>query len=105
MQGRERAYALWNWYRLPDWIIEVAERLRMVQIEHRPALEVIRRFDYQNVFMYLDPPYLLSTRAAKQYAHEMTDADHEELLQIITQSKAQIMLIVWSGATGRLRRP
>ena len=92
VQGRERAYALWNWYRLPDWIIEVAERLRMVQIEHRPALEVIRRFNYQNVFMYLDPPYLLDTRAAKQYKHEMTDADHEELLHTITQSKAQIMI-------------
>lgn len=55
-------------------------------------MEVIRRFDYQNVFMYLDPPYLLGTRAAKQYAHEMTDADHEELLHTITQSKAQIMI-------------
>ncbi|EKC61740.1 hypothetical protein LEA_12196, partial [human gut metagenome] len=21
VQGRERAYALWNWYRLPEWII------------------------------------------------------------------------------------
>ena len=67
VQGRERAYALWNWYRLPDWIIEVAERLRMVQIEHRPALEVIQRFNFQNVFMYLDPPYLFGTRTAKQY--------------------------------------
>lgn len=92
VQGREQAYALWDWYRLPEWIIEVAERLRMVQIEHRPALEVIRRFDFDNVFMYLDPPYLLKTRSRKQYAHEMTDADHEELLQTITRSKAQIML-------------
>lgn len=38
VQGRERSYALWNWYRLPDWIIEIAERLRKVQIENRPAL-------------------------------------------------------------------
>lgn len=30
VQGRERAYALWNWYRLPEWIIEIAERLRRV---------------------------------------------------------------------------
>ena len=92
VRGRERAYALWNWYRLPDWIIEVAERLRMVQIEHRPALEVIRRFDFDNVFMYLDPPYLLQTRAAQQYKHEMSDAEHEELLRVITQSKAKIMI-------------
>lgn len=90
--GRERAYALWNWYRLPEWIIDIAERLRMVQIENRPALEVIKKFDYDNVFMYIDPPYLLGTRTGKQYAHEMTDAEHVELLEQIMQSKAKIMI-------------
>ena len=90
--GRERAYALWNWYRLPGWIIDIAERLRMVQIENRPALEVIKRFNYENVFMYLDPPYLLETRRGKQYNHEMTDAEHEEMLKELLQSKAQIMI-------------
>lgn len=92
VQGRERAYELWNWYRLPEWIIEIAERLRMVQIENRPALEVIERFGYENVFMYLDPPYLLGTRNGKQYKHEMSDADHEELLKLILQSPAKIMI-------------
>lgn len=92
VRGRESMYALWNWYRLPEWIIGIAERLRMVQIENRPALEVIKRFNYSNVFMYIDPPYLLGTRAGKQYRHEMTDSDHEELLKVLLQSKAQIMI-------------
>ena len=90
--GREKMYALWNWYRLPEWIVEIAERLRKVQIENRPALEVIGRFDYPNVFMYIDPPYILGTRSGKQYKHEMTDADHEELLETILQSRAKIMI-------------
>ena len=98
VQGRERAYALWNWYRLPGWIIEIAERLRMVQIENRPALEVIERFNYSNVFMYIDPPYVLGTRAGKQYKHEMSDADHEELLKMLLQSKAKIMLSGYESA-------
>lgn len=92
VQGRERGYALWNWYRLPEWIIDIAERLRMVQIENRPALEVIERFNYSNVFMYIDPPYVWGTRAGKQYKHEMTDADHEEMLKLLLQSKAKIMI-------------
>jgi len=92
VQGRERMYALWNWYRLPEWIVEIAERLRTVQIENRPAIEVIKRFNYENVFMYLDPPYVLGTRTAKQYKHEMMDADHIELINTILQSKAKIML-------------
>lgn len=92
VQGRERMYALWNWYRLPEWIIEIAERLRKVQIENRPALEVIERFDYKNVFMYLDPPYLLSVRTGKQYKHEMTETEHENLLRRVLSSNAKIMI-------------
>lgn len=92
VQGREKMYALWNWYRLPEWIIEIAERLRMVQIENRPALEVIERFNYKNVFMYIDPPYLLGTRTGKQYVHEMSDSDHVELLKVMLQSSAKIMI-------------
>ena len=90
--GREKAYALWNWYRLPEWIIDIAERLRMVQIENRPALEVIKRFNHDEVFMYIDPPYLLSIRTGKQYKHEMTDEGHEEMLKELLQSKAKIMI-------------
>lgn len=74
MQGRERAYALAEWCRLPRTIVEVAERLWVVQIEHKPALDLIEKFDFPNVFMYVDPPYVLSTRSQKQYAHEMNNA-------------------------------
>lgn len=90
--GREKMYVLWDWYKLPVKIVAVAERLRQVQIENRPAIEVIRRFDYPNVFMYIDPPYLLNTRHGKQYRHEMTDTEHEELLKTILQIQAKIMI-------------
>lgn len=90
--GREKAYALWEWYRLPEWIIEVAERLRKVQIENRPALEVIKRFNHKGVFMYLDPPYLWETRNGKQYKHEMSDDEHEDMLKSLLQSEAEIMI-------------
>ena len=43
----------------PD-AIQAAERLRGVQIENRPAVELIRRFNYPNALIYADPPYLLS---------------------------------------------
>lgn len=92
VQGRESMYALWNWYRLPVWIMEIAERLRKVQIENRPALEVIERFNYSNVFMYLDPPYVLGTRSGKQYRYEMSDTEHEDMLKLILKSNAKIMI-------------
>ena len=92
VHGRESMYALRNWYRLPDIILETAERLKCVQIDNRSALEVITRFDYSDVFMYIDPPYLLKTRTAKQYRYEMSDAEHEEMLNVLVHSKAKIMI-------------
>ena len=84
VQGREAAYAAKCWAKTPEVIIQAAERLRGVQIENRPAVELIRRFNYQNVLIYADPPYMLSTRQnRKQYRHEMTDDDHMELLEAI----------------------
>lgn len=38
--GRERAYNLSNWYHLPEWIEEIAERLRNIQIEHKPQIMI-----------------------------------------------------------------
>lgn len=92
VQGRENMYAVYNWYRLPEWIIGIVDRLKQVQIENRPAVEVIKRFNYPNVLIYADPPYLLSTRTAKQYKHEMTDQDHIELLETLQSHKGTVIL-------------
>ena len=86
------AYNLSNWYHLPEWIEEIAERLRNIQIEHKPALDLIREFDSPDSFFYLDPPYLLNTRSAKQYQYEMTEEDHIQLLETIVHCSAQIMI-------------
>lgn len=92
VQGRERAYALRDWNQFPERIIEAAARLKEVQIECRPALDVIRRFDFENVLIYADPPYLLETRYGKQYRKEMSEKDHIELLETLTGSKAKVIL-------------
>lgn len=97
VHGRESMYALRNWYNLPVDILEVAERLRKVQIDDKPALEVIRRFNFPDVFIYIDPPYLLETRTAKQYRHEMTEADHRELLEVISGMSAKIMVSAYEN--------
>lgn len=92
MQGRENMYAVSNWYRLPEWILNIVDRLKQVQIENRSAIEVIKRFNFSNVLIYADPPYLLNTRTAKQYKHEMTEQDHVELLETFMQHKGKVIL-------------
>lgn len=92
IQGRERAYAAEDWRSLPRKIQEAAERLRGVQIEQKAAVEVIRRFNFENVLIYCDPPYVLSTRNRKQYKDEMTDADRVELLETLLQHKGPVVI-------------
>lgn len=92
VQGRERAYAAKDWCNLPDKIIHAAERLRGVQIENLPAIELISRFNFENVLIYCDPPYMLNTRHGKQYKCEMEESDHERLLSILLQHKGKVIL-------------
>lgn len=99
IQGRERAYAAYDWCKLPGRILTAAERLRGVQIENKPAAELIKRFNYPNVLIYADPPYILSTRHGKQYRCEMDDDAHEELLDVLTAHKGPVVL---SGYDSRL---
>lgn len=92
INGRERAYAVKHWNDLPEIVQEMALRMKEVQIESRPAVDLIQRFDRPDVCMYVDPPYVLSTRTGKQYSHEMTDEDHVDLLDTLNRSQAKILL-------------
>lgn len=92
VQGREEMYACKNWYRLPSWIIGIADRLKRVQVDCSTFDEVIPRFKYKKVFMYCDPPYVLGTRSGKQYKHEMSDQDHVKLLELLLQHPGTVIL-------------
>ena len=92
VQGREAAYAVDGWNSLPNRIIDAAQRLKYVQIENRPAVEVINRFNAPNVLIYADPPYLLNVRYGKQYKCEMSSGDHGELLEVLRQHKGPVIL-------------
>ena len=92
VQGRERSYASQDWCNLPEKIMAAAERLRGVQIENRPAAEIIPRFNFKNVLIYCDPPYMLETRHGKQYKCEMDETEHEELLALLLNHKGPVII-------------
>lgn len=86
-----------RWARLEELISETADRLKsvnlnLVQIENMDAFELIKRYNHKYVFIYLDPPYLLSTRSKRIYAHEMNEQDHIELLKLIKSHKGPVMI-------------
>ena len=84
--------------KLPEIISMASQRLKhdkncIVQIENRSVFKLIPIYNRENVFMYLDPPYLLETRKNRKiYKHELTSEEHEELLKLICCSKAKIMI-------------
>ncbi len=81
-----------QWKGLPARILAVADRLKDAQIENRPALELIAKCNYKGVLIYADPPYPLSTRSKRIYKHEMTDADHMELLDALDKHPGPVLL-------------
>ena len=74
-------------------IAPVAERLAGVSLECRPALEVIDDYGrHRGVLLYVDPPYLGSTRT-RNYRHEMmSESSHRELAEALHACKAAVVL-------------
>ena len=73
-----------RWLGAVEDLPAVAERLLRVQIENRPAINVIRLYDSPTTLFYCDPPYVHSTRGdSKAYSFEMTDAQHRELAKVL----------------------
>lgn len=70
------------------------DRLRDVSLECRPAVDLIRAYgQFENVLLYVDPPYLGTTRQSGGYLHDMPKAaDHAEMLDALLACKASVVL-------------
>ncbi|HEX5443967.1 MAG TPA: DNA adenine methylase [Pirellulales bacterium] len=80
-----------RWLGGVEMLPEIAERLLRVQIENRPAIDVIRLYDSKSTLFYCDPPYVHSTRGdSKAYKHEMTDEQHRELADTLNSVSGQV---------------
>lgn len=82
------------WQRLPKVILQAAARLKKVLIENRDAIKVIQDHDRENTLFFVDPPYVLDTRnmGGKAYRHEMTNADHKQLISVLKGCKCKVIL-------------
>lgn len=83
---------LHEWNDLPERILEVAGRLKQVQIENQHALKILERYNRPEVFAYIDPPYLLETRTSRYYETELQDEDHIKMLEILKDFKGRFIL-------------
>ena len=80
------------WSELPETLDLAAKRLTGVQIECLPAVDLIGRYDTEDVFIYADPPYLKDTRKNYLYKHEMSDEEHLELLRTLLDHPGKVLI-------------
>lgn len=82
-----------RWLGGVEMLADIAERLLRVQIENRPAIEVIRLYDSPDTLFYCDPPYVPETRRDKRaYGFEMDEEAHRELAQVLHQCKGKVAI-------------
>ncbi len=72
---------------------DIAQRLLRVQIENRPAVDVMRLYDSPTTLFYCDPPYLHATRGdSKAYGFEMNVAEHREFAAVANECHAKVAI-------------
>lgn len=73
----------------------IHDRLRTVVISNRDALQMIPHWDRRRCLIYLDPPYVHSTRGETRYETDADDNHQQQLINVL--KKVKNALIVLSG--------
>lgn len=71
---------------------DIQHRLRRVQVENLHFRDLLPLYDRPETLFYLDPPYVPDTRINGEYGHEMTVAEHEELVSLLLDLKGMAIL-------------
>jgi hypothetical protein len=65
----------------------------------RDARDVIRAQDTPGALFFVDPPYVIGTRdKGTHYRHELTDAQHAELLALLQGVRGKVMIAGYASA-------
>ena len=82
-----------DWANYPDALEAIIDRLRGVVIENRDAIALMPQHDSGETVYYVDPPYVAATRdKGSDYRHEMTDADHRKLADVLHGLRGAVVL-------------
>lgn len=83
-----------DWKNYPDALAAIVDRLQGVVLLNRDAREVMSAHDSPETLHYVDPPYVFETRSdtGADYAHELSDDQHIELLHFLRGLKGSVIL-------------
>lgn len=83
------------WETMIDHLPAISERVQGVSILNKCFTEVVKVWDEENSFFYLDPPYLHSTRTegtTSAYEFEMTVEDHINMLHLANNARGKVII-------------
>ena len=76
-----------------DNLEQFHQRISRVLIEQLDVLDLVKRYNREDAFLYLDPPYIHETRKSnKGYDDEMTTDHHHQLAQALCGFSGKVML-------------
>ncbi len=82
-----------RWLGSIEQLPHIAERLMRVQIENRPAMDVVKIYDSEETLFYCDPPYPHESRGdSKAYLYEMSDDEHRNLAKCLGSVQGKVVL-------------
>ena len=87
-----------GFHNVVEFLHESAERFKTIYVEHGSWDDVIKRWDSEEAFFYVDPPYISSTRQSGGYIHEMNDTGHMKLVKLLKRLKAKCLLSGYNNA-------
>jgi DNA adenine methylase len=80
-----------RWLGSVEMLPEIAQRLLRVQIENRPAAEVIALYDAPDTLFYCDPPYPHEIRGdTRSYGFEMSNDEHRNLAALLARVRGKV---------------
>ncbi len=80
----------------PKSLAEWRKRLKNVIIENEPWQSIIDKYQSDDTFFVLDPPYMpnvLCTASKKYYQHNFSTEDHIRLLNAVHHIKGNVLLL------------
>lgn len=76
-----------------DRLGDYHQRLSHLVVLNKDALSLIEHYkDSEYCFMYLDPPYVHSTRGSARYDVDMSDEQHQKFIDLCCSAKCKMLI-------------
>lgn len=72
---------------------DISERIKEIYMFNKPAIDIVKAFNFSNTLIYCDPPYLHETKVTKTvYSSEMDTDSHIELSHILNNFNGKVVV-------------